>query len=168
MSKFSAAWCSWIAIGQSCSAWLIGAVHHLVFCKHTLSLKLKTVFYFRTHPLVRSYMRNPGSLVDPLFGEPRDKETSISKHETTVSPKDRITTSTYILKHEFYRPQRCVRKVLSATHDNSLKEPEQNVTLWELLFFIFCSWMEEKNLQRRKSAWLQTCQRAVQQSLLVI
>ena len=66
-------------------------------------------------------MRNPGSLVDYLFEEPRDKETRIGKHETTVSPKDRITTSTYILKHELYRHQPCVRKILSATHDNSLK-----------------------------------------------
>ena len=132
------------------------------------TLKLKTIFYFRTHLLYRSYMRNPGSLVDYLFGEPRDKETSIGKHETTVSPKDRITTSTYTLKHELYRHQRCVRKILSATHDNSPKEPEQNVRLWELLFFIYCSWLEEKNLQRRKFTWLQTYQRAAQQSLLVI
>ena len=144
------------------------AVHHLVFCEHTLSLKLKTIFYFRTHLLYRSYMRNPGSLVDYLFGEPRDKETSIGKHETTVSPKDRITTSTYTLKHELYRHQRCVRKILSATHDNSLTDPEQNVRLWELLFFIYCSWLEEKNLQRRKFTWLQTYQRVAQQSLLVI
>ena len=61
------------------------AVHHLVFCEHTLCLKLKTVFYFRTRLLHRSYTRNLDSLVDYLFGEPRDMQTSIGKHETTVS-----------------------------------------------------------------------------------
>ena len=113
-------------------------------------------------------MRNPDSLADYLFGAPRDKETSIGKHEITVSLKDRITRPTEILKHELYRHQRCFRKILSASHDNSLTEPEQNVRLSVLLFSIYYSWLEEKNLQRRKSTWLQTYQRAAQQSLLVI
>ena len=55
-----------------------------MFCEHTLSLKLKTVFYFRAHLLFRSYMRYPGSLVDYLFGEPRDMETRSDEHKATA------------------------------------------------------------------------------------
>jgi len=67
-------------------------------------------------------MRNPISFVDYLFGELRDNETSIGKDETTVSPKDRITTTTDILKDDLCRHQRYVPKILSSTHDNSPKE----------------------------------------------